>query len=608
MENTIDLTNTSRLEDWFLDAEEHTIDARAEAERARDYYDGIQLTATEIETLKKRGQPPVVINRIRRKIEWLKGLEVKQRSDPKAFPRQPNHEADAEVVTDSIRYVCDNVKFDTVRSRFYSDFLVEGYGGVEILHKPLKEGDVEITVTRYPWDRLFYDPISRESDFSDARYLGAVIWMDVDDFKNEYGDAARHVDALADTQRAGSVNSDTFDDRPHSNWIDFKRDRIRLVLMWYREKGMWKYSKFIRGATIDKGESPYVDDKGESICPLVFQSAFCARDNTRYGVIRDMFDPQDEINKRRSKALHSINSRQTMSVEGAIKSVADMKAELAKPDGHVEFSTEALEAAAAVGLRPFELIPTGDQTSGQLNLLQEAKQEIDLMGANSALAGQTGNRTSGRAVLARQQGGMIELASLNDEIDQFDRRVYTQIWHLIRQFWTEEKWIRVTDSEQGTKYVQLNRPVSLGEKLSELDEGRAVQLAQGLGINSLDDPRLANPVAVENQVSEIDVDIIIEAAPDQVTLQNETFEALMKYGTALPPHILIEADPTISPKKKRQLLKMLQTPPPPNPMEELAIEREKAEIGEKHAITEERTSKAAKLKAETMFDVGNQFN
>ena len=47
-------------------------------------------------------------NRIRRKIEWLKGLEVKQRTDPKAFPRTPKHVDGAESATDAIRYVCDD--------------------------------------------------------------------------------------------------------------------------------------------------------------------------------------------------------------------------------------------------------------------------------------------------------------------------------------------------------------------------------------------------------------------------------------------------------------------------------------------------------------------
>jgi len=76
----------SALRDMFEESEQTTQAARDESERARDYADGKQLTDAELEELRKRGQPVIIINRVRRKIEWLKGLEVKQRTDPRAFP------------------------------------------------------------------------------------------------------------------------------------------------------------------------------------------------------------------------------------------------------------------------------------------------------------------------------------------------------------------------------------------------------------------------------------------------------------------------------------------------------------------------------------------
>jgi hypothetical protein len=48
----------------FESSEELTIDARKLAERDRDYYDEKQLTASEQAELKRRGQPPIVNNRI----------------------------------------------------------------------------------------------------------------------------------------------------------------------------------------------------------------------------------------------------------------------------------------------------------------------------------------------------------------------------------------------------------------------------------------------------------------------------------------------------------------------------------------------------------------
>ena len=586
MENDVKDDSTARFEDWFRASEDATIDARQESERARDYVDGKQLTTEEREALQKRGQPPVVINRVRRKIEWLRGLEVKQRTDPKAFPRTPQHADDAESVTDAIRYVCDSEDWDIKRSDVYDNFLVEGYGACEVIHEQNAKGEVEIKINQYPWDRTFYDPHSRKSDFSDARYKGVVLWMDQADFEKEY---PGEWEGLASQY---GVNVDTYDDRPRDIWFDQKRKRVRVILIWHRVGTGWHWCKFIKGSKLDGGESPYQDEDGRSVCPLIMISAYVGRDNERYGLMRDMFDPQDEINKRRSKALHSINSRQTYGVKGAVASVAEMKRELAKPDGHVEISVEAFEDAGRVGMRPIEVIQTNDQTAGHLQLLQEAKNEIDLLGANSALEGEVGESTSGRAVLARQQGGMIEIAALNDKLHQFTRTVYRHIWMRIKQFWREEKWVRVTDEESNARFVGLNRPVTLEEQLGNMPEEQAMQIAAQMGLR-MGDPRLQMPVGIQNNVAEIDVDILIEEVPDRVTLEGEVFEALLKYGPQIPPAVLIEADPTLPSKKKEKLLELMQQPPPPSPEQQLEMATKEASLHETNAKTQKLQAEAA---------------
>ena len=585
MENSMTKSDPSKFETMFQAAEDATIDGRKESERARDYVDGKQLTTAERAELEARGQPPVVINRVRRKVEWLKGLEIKQRTDPRAFPRTPQHQQDAESITDAIRFVCDREDWDATRSEVYDNFLVEGFGGCEVVHQQNKRGEIDVIINQYPWDRLFYDPHSRRHDFSDARYKGAVVWMDQADFEEEYPGK------WAGLAEAYGTGTDTYDDRPRDIWFDQKRKRVRVILMWYREKSAWKWVKFIKGDVLDQGDSPYVDEDGDSECPLVLVSAYVDRDNQRYGIMRDMFDPQDEINKRRSKSLHNSTSMLTFGVKDAFESVAMMKAELAKPNGHVEVSTESLEDAARVGMKPFEVIPRGNQDAAQFQLLQEAKNEIDLLGANSALEGETGENTSGRAVLARQQGGMIEIAALNDKLHHFTREVYRQIWMRIKQYWREEKWVRVTDDESNVRFVGLNRPITLEEQLGQMPPEQAQQIAMQMMLRP-GDPRLQMQVGVQNDVSQIDVDIVLEEVPDRITLEGEVFEALLKYGPQIPPAVLIEADPTLPSKKKEKLLEMMQQPPAPSPNEQLDMAAKEASLYETQAKTQKLQAEA----------------
>lgn len=570
MENDLD---TAALVDMFNESERSTYDARMEAERCRDYFDGKQLTQEELSALKKRGQPPVIINRIRRKIQWLRGLEIKQRTDPRAFPRNPDDEGAAEAATDALRFVADNTRFDRKKSAVWGDMLVEGFGGVEVVHKKTRKG-VDIVVNRYPWDRLFYDPYSVEFDFADARYLGAVVWQDKSELIREYPKKK----ALIERMMTSTQGNETYDDKPrYGMWYDAKRDRVKVVMIWYKQGDTWKWCKFVEKDKLEGGESPYANEDGESVCPLILQSLYVSREADRYGIVRDMLSPQDEVNKRRSKALHLLNMRQVR-VSPAVTDRAQLSRELAKPDGIVE---------AEDG--DFEILPTGDMASGQVALLEEAKNEIDLMGANGALEGETGESSSGRAVLARQQGGLIEITPETDELAHFTQRVFEAFWDRIRQFWTEEKWVRVTDDERNLRFVGLNRPVTFGEQLGQQPPELVQQAAMQMGLVP-NDPRLFQVVEVENSVAELMVDIIIEESPDRITLAGEIFEALAKYGPTLPPQVLIEADPVLPTSKKEKLLEALQSQQP-TPEQQLSLE-------EKAAGIEETRAKAMKAAAE----------
>ncbi|HKY21287.1 MAG TPA: hypothetical protein VJM31_08715, partial [Vicinamibacterales bacterium] len=79
----------ARLISYYEDSVTATFSARNLAERDRDYYDNKQWTSEEEQKLKDRGQAPIVINRIKPKIDFLLGTERQTRTDPHAFPRNP---------------------------------------------------------------------------------------------------------------------------------------------------------------------------------------------------------------------------------------------------------------------------------------------------------------------------------------------------------------------------------------------------------------------------------------------------------------------------------------------------------------------------------------
>ena len=249
-------------------------------------------------------------------------------------------------------------------------------------------------------------------------------------------------------------------------------------------------------------------------------------------MVKNDLDKQKEINARRSKALHLLNTRQTFSREGAISDIDNFKKEANKADGHLTYP------GAGVFGKDFGIIPNESLIGPQFDMYRDAKETLMMQGARAAQQGVVDKGISGRAVRSLQGGDMIELAPLFGTLSKFKKRVYKAVWDRIRQFWKEERWMRVTDNEDNLKYVGLNIPMTVGEQLIKDQLGISItevreKYAQDLQLLYRDQPQMAEQV-VENNVVEMDVDIIIEEVPDVVNLQSEQFELLVQMYQANP--------------------------------------------------------------------------
>lgn len=568
----------NKLKSMVSRSSDMTQEARELSERDRDYYDSFQWTAEEQATLRRRKQPILVKNRIKRKIDAMVGLEQRGRVDPVAYPRNPGDEDAADIATKALRYVEEREGIDQIRSGAFYNLLIEGYGGCEVIAEE-KGGEIEVRVKKIRWEEIFYDPHSREKDFSDAAYVGSQKWMHQDAaiaYASKFWQGSQEeLVEMFDTQ--ATEIGETYDDRPldvRMAWVDQKLRRVRMAQMYYLKDGVWHFAVFTGHGELYNEVSPYLDENGEPTCPMILMSAYVDRENRRYGLVRDMISAQDEINKRSSKLLHMLNHRQTVAVKGAVDSVADLKRELASPDGHVELNIEAFEDAARVGIRPFDTIPNQDQIAGQSGLLTEAKQEIDMVGPNASLLGQLQGDQSGRAIMAQQQAGLAELAPIYDSLRDWTERVYRAVWNRIRQFWTTPRWIRITEEENAPEFVGIN----------QVQMGPAGQ------------PVMVNPVA------QIDVDIIVSSSPEYVSLRHEQFDKLSDLaakGYPIPPQILIEASDL---KDKRKLLEALRGDPQQAQIQQMIQQRTfEAEMGVQEA-------KAIRDRAAAMKDVASIDN
>ncbi len=222
------------------------------------------------------------------------------------------------------------------------------------------------------------------------------------------------------------------------------------------------------------------------------------------------------------------------------------------------------------------------QLSQNFELLQDAKNEIDAQGPNAGLQGRGVENQSGRAILAQQNAGLAEENTLYDTHNDWKLRVYRAFWARAKQFWTEPMFLRISDDEapEGARFTPVNQPMMPGQMPGMQpgqpmpsqappmggvpgmgmpgqmppqmppQMGNVMPMGMGMGMPPMQPP-------VQNALAEMDVDIIIEAAPDMITLQHEQFEqltAMVQAGVPIPPDVLIEASQL---RNKKQLAEKL---------------------------------------------------
>lgn len=499
------------------------------------YYHSKQWTAAELAVLKRRNQPPTVKNLIRRKIDFLVGLEQRLRRDPKAFPRTPESEAAAPIATATLRFIQDTTKWQSIASECARDALIRGIGAQHGGVVRDKKNKFQIKKRRVRGQDFFYDPRSMAWDFDEAQFLGEAAWVPTEVAKELLPWAKETIDQI------GEVAAGSRAMLPHLfsqeknwvQWVNSKERRIFLISIWYRYNGEWMYDFLVGPMSLCPPEmdclSPYINGDDDTAHPYKAWSPYVGEDGTRYGMIRDLKHLQDEVNKRASKALHLLNVRQVKYERGAIDDIEEARRELAKPDGIIKVNKGFL----------FEALEQTAQVQGNLEMMQDAKMDINNNGPNPALQGKGVEQQSGRAILAQQNSGMAELSPVYERMREWKLQTYHHDWSLARKFYTDDRFIRISGNGQAVQHLRINIPQTDG---------------------------MGNVIGVQNQIAEMDVDIILDEGPDTVTMREELIEQLSDRPD-IPSEVLIELSNL--PDKDVILQKLAEHKSPPPEIQEL---------------------------------------
>jgi hypothetical protein len=210
---------------------------------------------------------------------------------------------------------------------------------------------------------------------------------------------------------------------------------------------------FTGDSVLQDGESPYRHRRFSLVPIWGFKRK---KDGTPYGIVRNLRDPQKDLNKRRSKALYLLSANRVIADDDAIKdtdqSWDDIVQEANRPDGLIKMNPKSQ--------RGIEIQNETNLAKEHVALMEQDEKYIQsASGVTDELMGRDTNAVSGKAIRARQeQGGVVTTAFFDNNRLAF-KLSGEIILSMIEQLYTQEKKIRITGGENGKtpEFLEINK-------------------------------------------------------------------------------------------------------------------------------------------------------
>ncbi|WP_111861148.1 hypothetical protein [Acinetobacter sp. CFCC 10889] len=466
------------------------------------FYDGDQFSDEELAVYEARGQTPRVYNEVKPTIDWILGSERRTRMDYAVLPRTEN-DSDASLrKTKLCKYVDDINKSKWQRSLSFEDMVKSGEGWTRVGYEINDDGDYQILLKHVPWRNILSDSSSHSPLMNDDRYVWetkvidlSVLMVHFPDKLNElYYDAEDKADLENDVIEESLLTSDgrhtqrirsgviSLHDRMHE-----ERRAVRVYEMWYKQP---EKVKIIKGESAFNGEifdenNPqhiqliqYFDHK---VREVVRQQIYCAmytnntllyrqkspykhnrlpyikrscyirnKDGAAYGVVRQIRDPQSDLNIRRNKALFQLATNRIIMDKDAVEDKNNLVQEVARWDSVIEKKAGAYFEIQEGSALANQHIAVGEQNSAYI------RQVSGVTGENR---GMSTNANSGVAIQARQEQGTVITTVLTDNHILARQLEGELILSLIEQFMDKPMQFRITadDLKEDPEFVDVNQ-------------------------------------------------------------------------------------------------------------------------------------------------------
>lgn len=555
-----------------------------EAKKFDDFYIGKQWDEGDKQRLETEGRPAKTVNVILSTVNTMIGEQLANKVEARFRPRRGGAEDVASELNYLTKFILQQTRFNDLEEEVYADGLIQdrGYYDIRLDFSSNIQGDVSIS-SEDPLD-VIPDPNARSYDPKDWSEVFLSRWMTLDDLEAEYGREKRElVELYAEMDSTNGPESielapRTFGTNSELPEADFAIRRVRVVERQHKKLTCVRF--WVDNQTGDQRAIPeHISEEDAQAIALNHNYSIWKRRSNKvrwtvtadrvllhddwspyrtftiipffpyyrrgrpFGVVRNLVDPQELLNKTTSQELHIVNTTANSGWVIEENSLVDMDAhDLAERGAETGLVLEYRRNHTPPQKIQPNQIPTGiDRIS-----VKAASSIREISAVNAAMSGMARADQSGTALQEQTSRGKVQVSVVLKNLERSRRLVVQKVLELVQDFYSETRFYSIVSDEED--------PIIGGGMESE-------RFINGV------DPQ-GNII---NDVTKGEYEVIIGTAPASESGDDEQFTMatqLRQIGVAIPDHVLVRYSGLHRRFELAQALKEMQGFGEPTPEQE----------------------------------------
>jgi hypothetical protein len=441
------------LQDTFKIGYEAFESSRKEAMEIIDLYHNRQYTDSQLNTLADRGQPAETFNIIKLFGRMLIGYYSTIVNNIRVSPTKIDEVYTAAILQDLTDYVFrtnnfqsegDKIKLDNILVGLMCSYIdVVKNGETDEFGRP----KYDIKISHVPALEIVLDPMSRLDDYSDARYIHRFKWISEDAFVNLFGkEKLKNVDAYYNHLEIEEAEfTYTYTNEFHGKYKTYDNYLVVHSIITDEDGKTWSIY-WCGNEELSKKEITYKEVKN----PYRVQKLNSSNKTEYYGIFREVKASQHAINQALLKIQLMVNTQKAFVDVNAVENLDEFIAQFNRVNGVIPMKE----------LDGYRIENLTREVIDQYTIIDKALDRIQrVLSINDSFLGMAYASDSGTKVKLQQNASVVAQRYSTSKIEQFYRLLGWDIVNLIKQYFTAHDVIRVADTYEGNKWVEINKPL-----------------------------------------------------------------------------------------------------------------------------------------------------